>query len=110
MDNCVFCDIINEGVNRNFLYEDERVVAFRDINPQAPFHILIIPRQHYISIKEVYQEELIGHLFTVGNRLAEELGVDSFRYVINTGREAGQSVFHLHLHLLGGRHLGWPPG
>lgn len=110
MGNCVFCDIINEGADRNFLYEDERVVAFRDINPQAPFHILVIPRQHFISIKEVYREELIGHLFTVGNRLAEKFGVDSYRYVINTGSEAGQSVFHLHLHLLGGRHLGWPPG
>ncbi len=110
MNNCLFCKIANDGHNQNFLFEDERVVAFKDINPQAPFHILIIPRQHYTSIMDVGQEDLIGHLFTVGNMVAKKLGIDSFRYVINTGREAGQSVFHLHLHLLGGRYMGWPPG
>ena len=110
MNGCVFCQIASGSLNTEFVYEDEQVVAFRDINPQAPHHILIIPRRHYTSIKDMHQEDLIGHLFTAGNKVAEKLGIQSYRYVINTGREAGQSVFHLHLHLLGGRLLYWPPG
>lgn len=109
-DNCIFCQIAGGKFKTEFIYTDEKTVAFRDLNPQAPFHILIIPRDHFDSIKDVRSKELIGHLFFVGNLVAKKRGVEDFRYVINTGEEAGQSVFHLHLHLLGGRSMKWPPG
>lgn len=109
-EKCIFCKIAGGEFDTEFLYSDERAVVFRDLNPQAPFHILIIPKEHFRSIKEVKDKELIGHLFSVGNIVAEENGVKDFRYVINTGEDAGQTVFHLHLHLLGGRSMQWPPG
>lgn len=110
MGDCIFCKIGSGEIPSEFLYEDEKVVAFRDIDPQAPFHILIIPREHFTSIKDVKDESLTGHMFAIGNRIAEENNIDNFRYVINTGEEAGQTVFHLHLHLIGGRRMTWPPG
>lgn len=110
MTQCIFCQIASGRIKSEILFEDEQVVAFKDIHPQAPFHVLIIPRAHFISIKEVTDEILIGHLFTVGKKVAEQLGLSDFRLVINTGPRAGQSVFHLHLHLLGGRTMTWPPG
>jgi histidine triad (HIT) family protein len=110
MNNCTFCRIASGEARANIVFEDQRVVAFHDINPQAPTHVLIIPRDHYDSVKEVTDEGLIGHLFTVANAVAEKLGISDYRLVINTGAKAGQSVFHLHLHLLGGRILYWPPG
>jgi histidine triad (HIT) family protein len=109
-ENCIFCRIAEGKFNTEFLYSDEKVVAFRDVNPQAPFHILIIPRDHYNSVKDVKNADLLGHMFSVGNQVARENDIESFRYVINTGEEAGQTVFHLHLHLLGGRAMSWPPG
>ncbi len=108
--HCIFCRIARGETNNEFLYEDDQVVAFKDINPQAPVHVLIIPREHFTSIKETEDESLIGRLFTSGKKVAEKLGLNGYRLVINTGWEAGQSVFHLHLHLLGGRTMGWPPG
>jgi histidine triad (HIT) family protein len=110
MNDCIFCKIAKGEMGSDLVHEDDRVVAFRDINPQAPVHIQIIPRDHFVSIKEMGDEGLIGHLFSVGNSIAEKLGLDSFRYVINTGSDAGQAVFHVHLHLLGGRKMTWPPG
>jgi len=110
MDNCVFCKIISSKIQTDLLYEDDKVIAFKDISPQAPFHILIIPKYHYSSIKDVNDESLIAHLFTIGNKLAREKNIDNFRYIVNTGEEAGQTVFHLHLHLMGGRVMNWPPG
>lgn len=110
MSDCIFCKIARGEMGGDLVHEDDLVVAFRDINPQAPTHIQIIPRDHFVSIKEMGDENLIGHLFTVGNSIAEKLGLDSFRYVINTGGDAGQAVFHVHLHLLGGRKMTWPPG
>ncbi len=110
MSDCAFCQIAAGEFNTEFLFEDDRVVAFKDINPQAPVHVLIIPREHFHSIKEVTDEGLVGHLFTAAKQVAEKLGLRGYRFVINTGREAGQSVFHLHLHLLGGRIMAWPPG
>lgn len=92
------------------LYEDDKVVAFKDINPQAPVHILVIPRGHFVSIKEIEDETLVGRLFTAAKKTAEKLGLRDYRLVINTGRGAGQTVFHLHLHLIGGRLMTWPPG
>lgn len=110
MDNCIFCKIARGETKAQLLFEDDRVLAFRDINPQAPVHVLIIPKEHYPSIEDIPDECLTGHLFTVGKQVAEKLGLKGYRLVINKGWEAGQTVFHLHLHLLAGRLLGWPPG
>ena len=106
----MFCKIAKGDFNTEFLYEDDRVVAFKDINPQAPIHVLVIPRTHFDSIKEVDDEALVGHLFTAAKRVAEKLGIRDYRFVVNTGPQAGQTVFHLHLHLLAGRTMHWPPG
>ncbi len=96
------------------VFEDDLSLAFEDTNPQAPIHLLIIPKKHAPSLNDLAgaEMEIVGHLFLVAQRLARENGIDhsGYRTVINTGKEAGQSVFHLHLHLLGGRRMGWPPG
>lgn len=114
MSACLFCRIAGREIPAKLVYEDEQVVAFDDINPQAPVHVLIIPRKHFVSAGDTQQADvaLWGHLMLVGNRLAREKGVadSGYRFVINTGQHGGQSVFHLHLHLLGGRAMHWPPG
>jgi histidine triad (HIT) family protein len=95
------------------VYQDEEVTAFHDRNPQAPTHVLIIPNEHIESVNQIEpaDADLLGKLFLVARRVAEQEGVySSYRLVVNTGPQAGQSVFHLHVHLLGGRRLGWPPG
>ncbi len=116
--DCVFCKIASQTIPAPLLHSDEHCVAFADIHPQAPTHLLIIPRGHFANVTEVAAlaggsgEPLLGHLLAVATRLAEKVGVkeSGFRLVINTGADGGQSVFHLHLHLLAGRPLGWPPG
>ncbi len=112
--NCIFCAIMNREMNSDIVYEDERVLAFRDIMKQAPEHVLIIPKKHIESLLEAQEEdaELLGHMLLTAKKLANELGIaeTGFRAVFNTGSDGGQSVMHLHLHLLGGRSLGWPPG
>ncbi len=110
MDECIFCKIASGQLNTALLYEDDEVVAFTDLYPQAPIHALIIPRTHYASIKDVEDSNLIGHLFQAGKEVARRLKIDDYRFVINTGQQAGQTVFHLHLHILGGREMLWPPG
>ena len=114
MDNCLFCKIAGGQIPSNIVYQDEDVVAFEDINPQAPHHILLIPRRHISSIADLTEEDdaLLGKLFMVTTRLAHKLGLDErgYRFVTNVGPDAGQSVFHLHFHLLGGRKFTWPPG
>ena len=110
MSGCLFCSIANGELDTQLVYEDDQVVAFKDIAPQAPLHVLIIPRKHFESIHEMTDEPLIGHLFMVGKEIAKQFGVDSYRLVINTGKDAGQAVFHTHLHLLAGRKMTWPPG
>jgi histidine triad (HIT) family protein len=113
MSGCIFCRIIKGEVPGKKVYEDERVFAFEDINPQAPTHILVVPRKHIAGLKEAAPEdaEVIGHCHLVAARLARERGIeDGYRTVFNVGPRAGQSVFHLHLHLLGGRAFRWPPG
>jgi len=113
-NNCLFCRIINGEIPSNKVYENDLVFAFRDINPQAPTHVLIVPKQHIASLNEASQNDqaLLGHLTLVASELADELGIaaDGYRTVINTGAGAGQSVWHIHVHLLGGRVMGWPPG
>ncbi|MCU0288125.1 MAG: histidine triad nucleotide-binding protein [Acidobacteria bacterium] len=110
MNNCIFCKIAGGEIHKEFLFEDERVVAFKDLHPQAPVHALIIPREHFHSIKEIEDEALVGRMFTAAKKTAEKMGIKDYRLVINTGPQAGQSVFHVHLHLLGGRFMNWPPG
>ena len=114
MVGCLFCGIIDGRVPANVVYQDERVVAFTDINPQAPVHLLIIPREHVAGVLDAAAEDrdLIGAIFAVAARLAQEHGIadSGFRVVVNSGSDAGQSVFHLHYHLLGGRRMSWPPG
>ena len=112
--NCLFCQICAGEIPSTNIYSDDRAVAFRDINPQAPVHALIIPRAHIESLDEATQrdESLLGHLLRVAARVANQEGLSEsgYRTVINTGAGAGQSVFHLHLHVIGGRALVWPPG
>jgi histidine triad (HIT) family protein len=113
-NNCIFCKIIEGGIPATVVHRDDRSLAIEDINPQAPVHVLVIPQEHIESLDEAAQrdEALLGHLLRVAARIANERGLSEsgYRTVINTGEGAGQSVFHLHVHLLGGRALTWPPG
>jgi histidine triad (HIT) family protein len=114
MSECIFCKIVARTIPAALLYEDDLVVAFDDVNPQAPTHTLVIPRKHVGSMIELQESDagLLGRLMLVGNKIAKQKGIagDGYRLVVNTGAHGGQSVFHLHLHVLGGRHLAWPPG
>ncbi len=114
MSDCIFCKIAAREIGSTIIYEDEEFLAFRDINPVAPTHVLLIPKRHVSSLLEVPEEDapLMGRMLTLAAELAGQLGLakDGFRVVINTGRDGGQTVAHLHLHLLGGRALQWPPG
>lgn len=115
MSDCIFCKIANGEIPSQFIYEDESVAAFRDLNPQAPEHILIVPKKHVAKIIDFTAEDkdLAAHIFVdVVPEIAKKIGVDEsgFRIVINTGEEGGQTVGHLHVHLLGGRKMTWPPG
>jgi histidine triad (HIT) family protein len=111
---CIFCEIAGGERPARIVYEDEHAVAFHDINPQAPTHILIIPRDHIDgpAATSADNEAVIGHLVTVAARIAADEGISAggYRLVLNQGRNGGQSVFHVHMHLLGGRRMGWPPG
>ena len=112
--DCLFCKIIAGEIPADFVHQDDRCVVIRDTNPQAPTHALVIPREHLESLDEASQkdEALLGHLLRIGARVANEAGhgENGYRTVINTGAGAGQSVFHLHVHVLGGRPMHWPPG
>jgi len=112
--DCIFCKIINKEIPAKVAYEDDNVVAFHDINPQAPIHLLIVPKKHITSVMEIEDEEnlLLGDIILTAQNLARENNLDKkgFRIVVNTGEEGGQTVNHLHFHLLGGRFLTWPPG
>ena len=111
---CLFCKIVRREIPASLVYEDEHIVAFNDINPQAPVHVLIIPRRHVDSLNalESSDEELVGAMARVAASIAQDRGIaeSGYRTVFNTNRDAGQTVFHLHLHLLGGRNMTWPPG
>lgn len=114
MADCLFCKIVSGETKADVVHEDDSVVAFRDINPQAPTHLLVIPRKHVASLNDLTGEDerLVGHIARVAAQLArkENIGESGYRLVANCGRGAGQSVDHIHFHLLGGRALGWPPG
>jgi len=114
MTDCIFCKIAAKKIPAKVIYEDDRAVAFEDIAPQAPVHTLIIPKKHISTALEITKEDhsLIGHLFQTAAKIAGDKGIDKkgFRLVMNTHADAGQAVFHIHLHLLGGRAMHWPPG
>ena len=114
MENCVFCRIVERQAPARIVYEDELAVAFEDLHPQAPVYLLIVTRKHLVSLKDATQEDepLLGRLFTIAAGLARERGLEGkgYRTVVNNGTWAGQSVFHIHVHLLGGRAFRWPPG
>jgi len=111
-EDCLFCKIIKGDIPSAKLYEDDELLAFRDIAPVAPMHFLVIPKKHISGPAAVAEEDeqLIGKLMRIGNQIAEEEGIEQFRLVFNNGAEAGQTVFHIHMHVLGGRSLNWPPG
>ncbi|MDX1403614.1 MAG: histidine triad nucleotide-binding protein [Woeseiaceae bacterium] len=112
--NCIFCKIAAGEIESDIVYETDELVAFRDLNPQAPTHVLIIPRRHISTINELVDSdgETIGRLFMAAKHIAGEEGTadPGYRVVMNCNEAGGQSVYHVHLHLLGGRRLGWPPG
>lgn len=111
--DCIFCKVAKKEINSKILYEDDKVVVFDDLHPHAPSHKLIIPKKHISSLNELTPEdtELMGHIVLTAQRMARELGLtEGYRLVSNCGPHAGQSVFHIHFHLLGGRQLSWPPG
>lgn len=114
MSDCIFCKIIKGEIPSQIVYEDDLIFAFDDINPQAPVHTLIIPKDHYASLKDIPEDKMgfVSHLMTKAREIAEKKGIleSGFRIVLNTGRDSGQDVFHIHFHLLGGRRMTWPPG
>ena len=113
MNDCLFCKIGDKKIPSNMVHEDESFFAIRDINPQAPVHLLIIPRKHVAKISDLSgsDDKLVGCMILLAKKLAADEKIeDGFRLVLNNGSQAGQSVFHIHLHLLGGRKMTWPPG
>ncbi|HEV8540485.1 MAG TPA: histidine triad nucleotide-binding protein [Nitrospiraceae bacterium] len=114
MSDCIFCRIVARTIPSKIVYEDEVAVVFEDVNPQAPVHILVVPRKHVPSLKgaSTGDSALLGHLLLTCDKMAQEKGIaeSGYRVVANTGTEGGQTVFHLHFHVLGGRPMHWPPG
>ncbi|MBQ4110785.1 MAG: histidine triad nucleotide-binding protein [Clostridia bacterium] len=114
MENCIFCKIINGEIPSTKVYEDDLVYAFNDLEPTAPLHCLIVPKKHICCANEIMEEDeaLIGHIFRVAVKIAKEKGFseNGYRIVNNCGKDAGQTVFHIHFHLLAGREFGWPAG
>jgi len=114
MGNCIFCDIVQHKIKADIVEEDNEILAFKDINPQAPIHILIIPKKHIASVNDLTKEDyyIVGKICYIAKKLAEKekISENGYRLIINTGKNAGQAVSHLHFHLLGGRTFFWPPG
>ncbi|MCU7916194.1 MAG: histidine triad nucleotide-binding protein [Candidatus Thiodiazotropha sp. (ex Gloverina cf. vestifex)] len=114
MSDCLFCKFVSGEIKPDTVYEDDDVLAFRDINPQAPTHILVVPKHHIATLDDLQLKDdaLIGKLYLAAQKIAKQEGIDEagYRTVINCNEQAGQTVFHIHLHLLGGRSMTWPPG
>ena len=111
--DCIFCKIANKEIPSQIVYEDDKVIAFKDLDPQAPVHFLVIPKEHIASADELNADNcaVVGHIFSVIPKIAKELGLtDGYRVVNNCGKDGGQTVGHIHFHVLGGRLLAWPPG
>ena len=111
-DDCLFCRIVRREIPATLVHEDDHVVAFRDVDPKAPTHVLVVPRAHVPSLSEATDGALLGRLLLAAAAVAKEAGIDGtgYRTVINSGADAGQTVHHLHLHVMGGRRMAWPPG
>ena len=111
-ESCLFCRIVRREIPAKVIHEDEHTLAFRDIDPKAPTHVLVIPKEHVPSLNEVTDAAQVGRLMLVAAQIAKAEGIaeEGYRMVVNSGANAGQTVFHVHLHLLGGRRLSWPPG
>ena len=112
MTDCLFCKMVNGEINPDIVYETERVLAFRDINPRAPTHVLVIPKQHIATLNDLKDTAVAGDLLLAAAKIAELEGLaeDGYRAVINCNSKGGQEVYHLHMHVLGGRQMVWPPG
>jgi histidine triad (HIT) family protein len=112
MENCLFCKMVSGAIKPDVVFEDERILAFRDISPQAPVHVLIIPKRHITTLNDLKDNELAGHLLHTAAIVAQQEGVSEsgYRMIVNCNKDGGQAVYHLHLHVLGGRQLAWPPG
>lgn len=113
MSDCIFCKIASGQIETDKVYEDDRVIAFKDMSPQAPVHVLVIPKKHISHVDEIEEEDkdLIGHIYLTIKKISKDLELENgFRVVVNNKEDGGQSVSHLHFHLLGGRSLNWPPG
>jgi histidine triad (HIT) family protein len=114
MSDCLFCKIVNKEISATIVHENDHVVAFRDIRPVTPTHVLVIPKKHIVGMHEIQRDDVgtIGEVFTAARDVAEKLGLHTtgYRVVVNNGPDAGQSVFHLHVHVLAGRQMAWPPG
>jgi histidine triad (HIT) family protein len=114
VSTCLFCRIVEKAIPAKLVHEDDHTLAFDDVNPQAPVHVLVIPKRHLVSVQEAGPNDhaLLGHLLATCTKVAKAKGLaeSGYRVVTNTGRDGGQSVFHLHFHVLGGRHMAWPPG
>lgn len=109
-DDCIFCKIARKEITTNLILETDDYVVFNDLNPQAPVHVLIIPKKHIESLSDVKAPDISAKLIEGVQKVVKKLGIDDYRVVVNTGAEAGQTVFHLHFHILGGRPMLWPPG
>ena len=113
-ENCIFCKIANKDIPASIVYEDEEMIAFADLDPQAPLHVLFIPKKHIATVNELNEEnaDIMGKIFSKAKDIAakENIASDGYRLVVNCNKNAGQEVFHLHVHLLGGRKFSWPPG
>lgn len=114
MDNCIFCKIVQGEIPCSKVYEDDSILSFKDINPEAPVHVLIIPKKHISNLNELGLDDLsiISHIFYKAKDIAKDLGIaeDGYRIIANCGKDGGQTVSHVHFHLMGGRSLAWPPG
>jgi len=114
MEDCIFCKIAKKDIPAKIVYEDKAMIAFDDINPQAPVHVLLIPKKHYTSLNNIPEEEkdLLGRILLKARHIAQLKGIKKtgYRIVLNTARDSGQDVFHIHFHVLGGRRMTWPPG
>ncbi len=114
MGNCLFCKMVAGDIQPDVVYESDSVLAFRDLNPQAPVHILVIPKKHIATINDISDDDevLIGELYTAAKKIASQEGISNngYRAVMNCNEDGGQAVYHIHLHLLGGRSMAWPPG
>ena len=111
MSDCLFCRIVAGEIPSTKVFENERIFAFEDILPQAPTHVLVVPKKHYVNVHDAAEDPaLLGELVARSAAIAREKGIVDFRLVTNSGVEGGQAVFHLHFHVLGGRHMRWPPG